>query len=91
MCRAQSIVSGSTLRIGSRQFSRSVFLHVKWPARNLSIVIMISGTVGHAFCTWPDHGVAEKNFWSLSIDTCVLLESLKGEEKTTCNDSGNAV
>ena len=30
-------VSGSTLRIGSRHFSQSVFLHVKWPARNLSI------------------------------------------------------
>ena len=25
------------LRIGSRHFSQSVFLHVKWPARNLSI------------------------------------------------------
>ena len=39
MCRAQSVVSGSTLRIGSRHFSQSVFLHVKWPARNLSNVI----------------------------------------------------
>ena len=38
VCRAQSVVSGSTLRIGSRHFSQSVFLHVKWPARNLSIV-----------------------------------------------------
>ena len=38
MCRAQSVVSGhATLRIGSRHFSQSVFLHVKWPARNLSI------------------------------------------------------
>ena len=37
MCRAQSVGSGSTLRIGSRHFSQSVFLHVKWPARNLSI------------------------------------------------------
>ena len=37
MCRAQSVVSGSTLRIGSRHFSQSVFLHVKWPARNLFI------------------------------------------------------
>ena len=37
VCRAQSVVSGSTLRIGSRHFSQSVFLHVKWPARNLSI------------------------------------------------------
>ena len=36
VCRAQSVVSGSTLRIGSRHFSQSVFLHVKWPARNLS-------------------------------------------------------
>ena len=36
MCKAQSVVSGSTLRIGSRHFSQSVFLHVKWPARNLS-------------------------------------------------------
>ena len=34
--RAQSAVSGSTLRIGSHHFSQSVFLHVKWPARNLS-------------------------------------------------------
>ena len=33
----RTIVSGSTLRIGSRHFSQSVFLHVKWPARNLSI------------------------------------------------------
>ena len=38
VCRAQSVVSGSTLRIGSRHFSQSVFLHVKWPARNLSII-----------------------------------------------------
>ena len=27
-----------TVRIGSRHFSQSVFLHVKWPARNLSIL-----------------------------------------------------
>ena len=38
MCRAQSVVSDSTLRIGSRHFSQSVFSHVKWPARNLSII-----------------------------------------------------
>ena len=36
VCRAQSVVSGSTLRIGLRHFSQSVFLHGKWPARNLS-------------------------------------------------------
>ena len=36
VCRARSVVSGSTLRTGSRHFSQSVFLHVKWPARNLS-------------------------------------------------------
>ena len=41
MCSAQSVVSGSTLRIGSRHFSQSVFLYVKWPARNLSINVYL--------------------------------------------------
>ena len=39
VCSAQSVVSGSTFRIGSRHFSLSVFLHVKPVASvNLSIV-----------------------------------------------------